>query len=127
LARRLTAEKKGNDMRYALLIYGAESADSQASKEEQEAVMAAYNAFGERYKEQILGGEALLETSSATTVRKRNDKTLTTDGPFAETKEQLGGFYLVNCNDLDEALQIAANIPGAVSGSIEVRPIMEFE
>jgi hypothetical protein len=127
LARRLTAEKKGNDMRYALLIYGAESADSQASKEEQEAVMAAYNAFGERYKEQILGGEALLETSSATTVRKRNGKTLTTDGPFAETKEQLGGFYLVNCNDLDEALQIAANIPGAVSGSIEVRPIMEFE
>jgi hypothetical protein len=127
VARRLAAEKKGNDMRYALLIYGAESADSQASKEEQEAVMAAYNAFGERYKEQILGGEALLETSSATTVRKRNDKTLTTDGPFAETKEQLGGFYLVNCNDLDEALQIAANIPGAVSGSIEVRPIMEFE
>ena len=114
-------------MRYALLIYGAESAGGQASKEEQEAVMAAYNAFGERYKDQIVGGEALLETSSATTVRVRNDKTLTTDGPFAETKEQLGGFYLVNCNDLDEALQIAANIPGAVSGSIEVRPIMEFE
>ena len=127
LARRLTAEMKGNDMRYALLIYGAESADSQASTEEQEAVMAAYNAFGERYKDQIVGGEALLETSSATTVRVRNGKSLTTDGPFAETKEQLGGFYLVNCNDLDEALQIAANIPGAVRGSIEVRPIMEFE
>jgi hypothetical protein len=127
VARRLIAEKKGNDMRYALLIYGAESAGSQASKEEQEAVMAAYNAFGERYKDQIVGGEALLETSSATTVRVRNDKSLTTDGPFAETKEQLGGFYLVNCNDLDEALQIAANIPGAVSGSIEVRPIMEFD
>jgi hypothetical protein len=127
LARRLTAEEEGNDMRYALLIYSDQSADSQASKGEQEAVMAAYNAFGERYKERILGGEALLNTSSATTVRVRNDKTLTTDGPFAETKEQLGGFYLVNCNDLDEALQIAANIPGAVSGSIEVRPIMEFE
>ena len=127
LARRLTAEMKGNDMRYALLIYGAESADSQASKEEQEAVMAAYNAFGERYKDQIVGGEALLETSSATTVRVRNGKSLTTDGPFAETKEQLGGFYLVNCSDLDEALQIAANIPGALRGSIEVRPIMEFE
>jgi hypothetical protein len=127
LARRLTADKKGNDMRYALLIYGDESAGSQASKEEQEAVMTAYNAFGERYKDQIAGGEALLETSSATTVRVRNGKSLTTDGPFAETKEQLGGFYLVNCNDLDEALQIAANIPGAVSGSIEVRPIMEFE
>ena len=114
-------------MRYALLIYGDESAGSQASKEEQEAVMTAYNAFGERYKEQIVGGEALLETSSATTVRVRNGKSLTTDGPFAETKEQLGGFYLVNCNDLDEALQIAANIPGALRGSIEVRPIMEFE
>jgi hypothetical protein len=123
----LTAGKKGNDMRYALLIYGDESAGSQASKEEQEAVMTAYNAFGERYKDQIVGGEALLETSSATTVRVRNDKSLTTDGPFAETKEQLGGFYLVNCSDLDEALQIAANIPGALRGSIEVRPIMEFE
>jgi hypothetical protein len=127
LARRLTAEEKGNDMRYALLIYGDERADSQETQEEQAAVMAAYNAFGERYKEQIVGGEALLETSSATTVRVRNDKTLTTDGPFAETKEQLGGFYLVNCNDLDEALQIAANIPGAVRGSIEVRPLMEFD
>ena len=114
-------------MRYALLIYGDEHADSQASQEEQEAVMAAHNAFGERHKEQIVGGEALLETSSATTVRVRNGKTLTTDGPFAETKEQLGGFYLINCNDLDEALQIAANIPGAERGSIEVRPIMEFE
>src|SRR5574337_281994 len=122
LTRWLTAEKKGNDMRYALLIYGDESADSQANQEEQAAVMAAYNAFGERHKEQIVSGEALLETSSATTVRVRNGKTLTTDGPFAETKEQLGGFYLINCNDLDEALQIAANIPGAVRGSIEVRP-----
>src|SRR5262245_45779121 len=114
-------------MRYALLIYGDEHADSQASKEEQEAVMAAYNAFGERYKERILGGEALLDTASATTVRLRDGKTLTTDGPFAETKEQLGGFYLVTCNDLDEALQIAANIPGAKRGSIEVRPVMEFD
>ena len=127
LARRLTAEKKGNDMRYALLIYGNESADGQASKEEQGAVMAAYNAFGERYKDRIVGGEALLETSSATTVRVRNSKTLTTDGPFAETKEQLGGFYLINCNDLDEALQIAANLPGVERGSIEARPLMEFD
>ena len=114
-------------MRYALLIYGDEHADSQASKEEMDAVMAAYNAFGERYKEQIVGGEALLETSSATTVRVRNGKSLTTDGPFAETKEQLGGFYLVNCNDLDEALQIAANLPGVERGAIEVRPLMDFE
>lgn len=127
LARRLTTEKKGNDMRYALLIYGDESANSQAGKEEMDAVMAAHNAFGERYKEQILGGEALLDTSSATTVRMRSGKTLTTDGPFAETKEQLGGFYIVKCNDLDEALQIAANLPGVEHGSIEVRPLMDFE
>jgi hypothetical protein len=127
VTRRSAAEKKGNDMRYALLIYGDEQADSQASQEQMEAVMAAHNAFGERYKDQIVGGEALLETSSATTVRVRNGKSLTTDGPFAETKEQLGGFYLINCNDLDEALQIAANLPGVERGSIEVRPLMEFD
>lgn len=114
-------------MRYALLIYGNEAGASQMSKQEQDAEMAAYFAFGERFKEQILGGEALLPTSSATTVRAREGKTLTTDGPFAETKEQLGGFYLVKCENLDEAIQIAAQIPGAANGSIEVRPVMEFE
>jgi hypothetical protein len=126
-ARRCITEKKESDMRYALLIYGDESANSQASEAETDAVMAAHNAFAERYREQILGGEALLDTSSATTVRVRNNKTLTTDGPFAETKEQLGGFYLVKCNDLDEALQIAANLPGVEHGSIEVRPLMDFD
>jgi hypothetical protein len=114
-------------MRYALLIYTNEVTDSQQSQPEQQAVMAAYNAFGEQFKEQILGGEALMPTSSATTVRVREAKSLTTDGPFAETKEQLGGFYLVKAKDLDEATQIAAKIPGATVGSIEVRPIMEFE
>jgi hypothetical protein len=114
-------------MRYALLIFGDESAKGQASKDEMDAVMAAHNVFGERYKDQLLGGEALLDTSSATTVRVRNGKMLTTDGPFAETKEQLGGFYLVKCNDLDEALQIAANLPGVERGSIEVRPLMDFD
>lgn len=114
-------------MRYALLIYTSEAADTQASKQEQDAVMAGYNAFGEKFKSQIGGGEALLPTSSATTVRVRDGKTLTTDGPFAETKEQLGGFYLVTAENLDEAIQIASNIPGAASGSIEVRPVMEFD
>jgi hypothetical protein len=114
-------------MRYALLIYTNEATDSQASTQEQDAVMAAYFAFGETYKEQIGGGEALLPTQSATTVRVREGKTLTTDGPFAETKEQLGGFYLVSAKDLDEAIAIAANIPGANHGSIEVRPVMEFD
>jgi hypothetical protein len=114
-------------MRYALLIYGNERAASEQTPEEQAAVMAAHNAFGDRYRDKILGGEALLTTDSATTVRVRNGKALTTDGPFAETKEQLGGFYLVKCENLDEALQIAADLPGVEHGSIEVRPLMDFE
>jgi hypothetical protein len=114
-------------MRYVLLIYGDEKAASQVSQQEEEAVMAAYMAFGEKFKSQIVGGEALLATTSATTVRAREGKTLSTDGPFAETKEQLGGYYVISCKDLDEAIQVAANIPGASDGSIEVRPVMEFE
>ncbi len=114
-------------MRYVLLIYGDEAAGSQSTPQEEEAVMAAYMAFGENFKSQIVGGDALLPTTSATTLRQREGKTLTTDGPFAETKEQLGGYYVVTCKDLDEAIQIASNIPGASTGSIEVRPVMEFE
>jgi hypothetical protein len=114
-------------MRYALLIYSDETAAGQQSPEEQAAIMVAHNAFGERFKDQILGGEALLGTAAATTVRVRQGKSLTTDGPFAETKEQLGGFYLVKCDNLDEAIQIAAQVPGVERGSIEVRPLMEFE
>jgi hypothetical protein len=68
-----------------------------------------------------------MPTNTATTVRVRNGKMLTTDGPFAETKEQLGGYYLLNCKDLDEAIELAAKIPAAPDGSIEIRPIMEFE
>ena len=114
-------------MRYVLLIYTNETQDSQMNEQEQGAIMAGYNAFGEEYKDKILGGDALLPTSSATTVRVREGKTLSTDGPFAETKEQLGGYYVVNAENLDEAMQIAAHIPGATVGSIEVRPVMEFD
>ncbi|MGE5335167.1 MAG: YciI family protein [Nitrososphaerota archaeon] len=114
-------------MQYALLIYTEETLDSQATQQEQKAISAGYYAFGEEFKEKITGGEALVATSSATTVRVRDGKTLTTDGPFAETKEQLGGFYLVNAADLDEAIQIASRIPGAATGSVEVRPVMVFE
>ena len=114
-------------MRYALLIYTNEVTDSQQSQSEQAAIMAGYDAFGAQFHDQIVGGDALLPTASATTVRVREGKTLTTDGPFAETKEQLGGYYVVNCKDLDEAIQIASNIPGASVGSVEVRPIMEFD
>ena len=113
-------------MQYALLIYTDEKADAESTKEQQDAVMAAYYAFGEQFKDKITGGEALHPTSSATTVRLREGDTLTTDGPFAETKEQLGGFYLVNAENLDDAIQIAAKIPGAAYGSIEVRPVMVF-
>jgi hypothetical protein len=114
-------------MRYLLLIYGPEDVPDP-TPDEQGQVMAAYNAFTEhiRSKNAYLGGEALEPTATATTVRVRDGKTLTTDGPFAETKEALGGYYLVEAKDLDEAIDFAARIPGAQSGSIEVRPIWEI-
>jgi hypothetical protein len=91
-----------------------------------DAEMAEYNAFGKEFATAIKGGNALQPTSTATTVRVRDGKLLTTDGPFAETKEQLGGFYLVEANDQKQAEAMAAKIPGARFGSIEVRPIMKF-
>src|SRR6266550_6048875 len=115
-------------MRYLLLIYQDEVAHTKWSQEELAAEYEAYNAFGaETEKQGVESGSALMPTHTATTVRVRNGKTLTTDGPFAETKEQLGGFYLLNCKDLDEAIKAAAKIPGAADGSIEIRPVMEFE
>ena len=74
----------------------------------------------------LQAGERLRPTTDATTVRVRDGETLTSDGPFAETKEQMGGFFLVDCKDLDEAIEVAAKIPGAAHGSIEVRPIWEM-
>ena len=114
-------------MRYVLLIHVDEALYPDLSEAEQGTRMGAYQAFGEQYKDQILGGGALHEVATATTMRVRDGKTLTTDGPFAETKEQLNGFYLVRCDNLDEAVAIAANIPDAVRGAIEVRPIWEFD
>ena len=117
-------------MRYLLLIYQDEVAHSQWSEEQLGAEYAAYNALDDEFKKlgaEVQNGAALMPTNTATTVRVHNGKTLTTDGPFAETKEQLGGYYLLNCKDLDEAIKAAAKIPGASDGSIEIRPIMEFE
>jgi hypothetical protein len=113
-------------MRYALLIYGAETTDA-IPDELMAAEMAAYNAFTRRLQERgaMLGGEALHPTATATTVRVVDGRTLTTDGPFAETKEALGGIYLVEAADLDEAIAYAAMIPGATHGSVEVRPIWD--
>ena len=114
-------------MQYALLIHVDEKLEQDISQAEMESLMQAYYAFGDRYKDKITGGEALQPIATATSVRVRDGKTLTTDGPFAETKEQLNGFYLVNCENLDEAVEIAAHIPGASNGTVEVRPVMVFE
>jgi len=116
-------------MKYALLIYGDEAAAAKLSEAEQQAVMQAYYAFGaemDKFPGVEQGGEALHETTSGKTVRVRDGKTVTTDGPFAETKEQLGGFYYLECQDLDEAIAWAAKIPGAKDGTIEIRPIVDF-
>ncbi len=110
-------------MKYLLLIYDTEKRwENGYDKTE----LAEYGAFGKEFAAQILGGNALKPTATATTVRVRDGKRITTDGPFAETKEQLGGYYLVEAADLDQALSIAEKIPSARFGSIEVRPLMIF-
>ena len=115
-------------MRYALLICTDESADPAMSPEEASARMAEYATFGEEMGRRgvLQGGERLRPTTDATTVRVRDGEVLTSDGPFAETKEQIGGYYVVDCKDLDEAIEVAAKIPGARAGSIEVRPIWDM-
>ena len=110
-------------MEYLLLIYENEK---RFAKGYPEAELAEYRAFGKEFASAIKGGNALQPTLTAATVRVRNGKTVTTDGPFAETKEQLGGFYLVEARDREEAAAMAAKIPGARSGSVEVRPIIKF-
>jgi hypothetical protein len=116
-------------MQYLLLIYENEKRWSTMTESDRGAEYAEYTSFTEDIKKagKMVAGDALQPTTTATTVRVRDGKRLTTDGPFAETKEQLGGYYLVDAKDLDEALAIAARIPAARSGSIEVRPIMTFE
>jgi hypothetical protein len=116
-------------MQYMLLIYGDEHGWESVGEEERGKVFEAYNGFTEEVRGAgaLRGGDALQGTTTATTVRVRDGETLTTDGPFAETKEQLGGFYIVDAASLDEALAWAAKIPGASHGCVEVRPVMEFE
>ena len=114
-------------MQYALLIYTEEPTEAP-SQSEAEQMMGAYNAFTDHIRGNgaMKAGEALHPAATATTVRIRDGQTLTTDGPFAETKEVLGGFYLVEAADLDEAIAYAAMIPGAHIGSIEVRPVVDW-
>jgi hypothetical protein len=115
-------------MRYLCLIYENEKAWEAAPPAELEAIMNEYFGFTDdiRKNGKYVAGEALHPTASATTVRVRNGKVSTTDGPFAETKEQLGGFYLIEATDLNDAIQVASRIPGARSGSIEIRPVVDF-
>jgi hypothetical protein len=115
-------------MRYALLICDDEQSQLARSPEESQASMARYMAFGEEMGKRgvLTGGERLRPTTDATSVRVRGGEVLASDGPFAETKEQIGGFYLVDCKDLDEAIEVASKIPAAENGVIEVRPIWEM-
>jgi hypothetical protein len=114
-------------MRYLALIYTSET-PAPAGNGEARQMMAEYGAYTEMITQRgaFLGGEALQPSATATTVRLREGNLSTIDGPFAETKEQLGGYYLLECKDLDEAIELAGKIPGARHGAVEVRPIQEF-
>jgi len=112
-------------VQYMLLIYGTENGAPQGG--DREAMYRRFAAFSQELRDsgKMVGGDELQPTTTATTVRVRDGEALTTDGPFAETKEQLGGYYIVDCDDLDEAIAWAAKIPSAEHGSIEVRPIVQ--
>lgn len=114
-------------MKYLCLIYAPESAWQSMPKADADTMVAEYVAFSDAIRKSghFVGGNRLQPIDTATTVRVRSGKLSATDGPFAETKEQLGGYYLVEARDLNEAIQLAGRIPGARLGSIEVRPIAE--
>lgn len=115
-------------MRYLCLIYDDEQTMNAMPRAEADAFMGEYFAFTRNVQQSghYVAGEALQPVSTATTLRHRNGALSTTDGPFAETKEQLGGFYLIEARDLNEALQIAGRIPSVRTGSVEVRPVVDF-
>ena len=116
-------------MQYILLIYENEAEMKSRNPEETQKIFGEYMSFTAAIKQSghLRAGEPLEPTATATTVRMKNGKTLRTDGPFAETREQLGGFYIVEAKDLDEAVGFAARIPAARTGCIEVRPIMSMQ
>lgn len=115
-------------MNYLLLIYEDENVLHNRDQKTKNEIFEEYGSFTASIREggQFVAGDALQPTSTATSVRVREGKAITTDGPFAETKEQLGGYYLVQAKDLDEAISIASRIPSARFGTIEVRPIWEY-
>jgi hypothetical protein len=112
-------------LKYLALIYGDATRWDALSEDERAAVYARYNAFSEEGEHAgvVLGGAELAATRDATTVRVRDQEALVTDGPYAEVKEALGGYYLLECASMDEALDWAARIPGAEHGAVEVRPL----
>jgi hypothetical protein len=115
-------------MQYLLLIYANEAEEAKLGEAAMKTMMADYRTFTQSIIQSghFKGGDALKSASTATTVRVRDGKTMATDGPFAETREQLGGYYLIEAKDLDDAIGVAARIPSAKHGSIEVRPIMNY-
>ena len=115
-------------MKYLLMVYGNEQAMTGLSKETMEQAMAAYGAYGDALRKAgvLTGSNRLRPTKSASTVRVSDGKTHVLDGPYAETKEQLGGYFLIDVPDLDAALSWAARCPGASHGAVEVRPVWEM-
>jgi hypothetical protein len=116
-------------MKYALLIYEDEASQPADGSPESAEVFQQYGSFTEDIRSAgiLLGGEALRTVDAATSVRVRGKERSVTDGPFAETKEQLGGFYLIDVEDLDRAIDVASQIPGAATGCVEVRPLIEWD
>jgi hypothetical protein len=123
--RRDAIQPEEEPVKVMALIYGDASRWDALSDEEKEAVYARYRAFGDeaRARSAVLGGAELASTRDATTVQVRNEETLVTDGPYAEVKEALGGYYVFEVETMDEALDLAAKIPGAEHGAVEVRPL----
>ena len=116
-------------MKYAITIYADDNQRDSATPEQQQEMSQAYGAVTQEMEQKgvLVAGEGLYPTQTATTVRVRGGDRDVTDGPFAETKEQLGGFYVLDVKDLDEAIEWAAKIPGSQFGSIEIRPVMVFD
>jgi len=116
-------------MQYLCLIYSAESAGPKPGTPEFGALLQSYQAFTDDVKNagKLVAGDALQPVSTATTITTENGKVEVTDGPFAETKETLGGYYLLECTSLDDAIEQAAKIPTAAHGRIEIRPVMVFD